>query len=533
MTGFTGTGVLLRLAARRDRVLIPVSILALVVLVAGSAQATIDLYPTTQAALGAMGEIVTNPALVAMYGPLTSHTLDAFAVFKTILLGGVFLCLLAYIVVRRHTRTEEEEGRLELVGSGVVGRRAPLAAAILLGTLAVLVTALLTIVSAVGIGLDSTGSIALGVAWLTFGLTWVGVTAFAAQLTETARGTTAFSLGALAIAFLLRAVGDTADSGSPMAFLTWLSPIGWGEKVAPYGENQFWPLLLGVAAFVVLCVGAFALLERRDLGAGVIPPRPGPARSRMRTVEALTSRLARGTIIGWVVTALLLGSVVGSIAGNVQSLMDSPQTAEMLRKLGGGTGTIVDIFFSAELHIAAVAVAAMGISLVTRLRSEETSMRGESVLATSVSRVRWALAHVGVAVAASVLVMGLVGLSAGLIDGKRTGDIAGSVGRVMGASLVTLPAIWVCVGIALVFVGLLPRSTGLVWAVLIGFLLLGEFGAIFGLPDWVQNLSPFGHVPGLPAADFAALPLAILTAIAAGFVALGAGALRRRDFPTT
>ena len=107
-----------------------------------------------------------------------------------------------------------------------------------------------------------------------------------------------------------------------------------------------------------------------------------------------------------------------------------------------------------------------------------------------------------------------------------------AIGRLVGASIVTLPAIWVCVGIALVFVGLLPRHTGLVWAVLIGFLLLGEFGAIFGLPDWVQSLSPFGHVPGLPAADLVMTPLVTLTAIAAGLVAVGAGALRRRDFPT-
>ncbi|MGW5242075.1 ABC transporter permease [Monashia sp. NPDC004114] len=531
MNGFTGTGALLRLAARRDRVLIPVSILVLVVFVAGSAQATVALYPDTGSALGAIGDIFKNPALVAMYGPLTSMTLDAFAVFKTILLGAVFLCLLAYIVVRRHTRTEEEEGRLELVGSGVVGRRAPLAAAVLLGTIAVLVTALLITISAIGVGLDHTGSVALGVAWLTIGLTWVGVTAFAAQLTETARGTATFSLGALGVAFLLRAVGDTAADDSPVRFLTWISPLGWGEKVSPYGENRLWPLLLGVAAYAALTATAFYLLERRDLGAGIIPPRPGPARGRMSTVEGLTARLARGTVIGWVVLSVLLGSVVGSIAGNVQSLMDSPQTAELLRKLGSGVGSLVDTFFTAELHIAAIAVAAMGISLVTRMRSEETSMRAESVLATAVTRIRWGLAHAGTAMVATAVVMALVGASAGLVDGRRTGDVAGSVGRLVAASLVTLPAIWVCIAIAVAFVGLVPRFTGLVWAVLIAFLLLGEFATIFGLPDWTTNLSPFGHVPALPGGTFHATPVVALLVIAAAVLAIGLAGLRRRDLP--
>ena len=131
----------------------------------------------------------------------------------------------------------------------------------------------------------------------------------------------------------------------------------------------------------------------------------------MGSIGSLTARLARGTVIGWVVTALLLGTVLGSIAGNVESMLDSPETADLLRKLGRGTGSLVDAFFAAELHIVAVAVAALGISLVTRTRSEETSGRAESVLATRTTRVRWALAHAGVAVVATALVMLLVGIS--------------------------------------------------------------------------------------------------------------------------
>lgn len=531
MNGLTGTGRLLRLAARRDRVLIPVSIIVLVVFVAGSAQATFELYPDTQSAMGAMGSIFENPALVAMYGPLTSHTIDSFAVFKTILLGAVFLCLLAYIVVRRHTRTEEEAGRLELLGAGVVGRRAPLAAAVLLGVAAVLATALLTTVASIQVGLDPAGSVALGVAWLTIGLTWVGVTALAAQLTETTRGTATITLGALGLAFLVRAVGDTAPEGSALRSLTWLSPLGWGEKVEPYGVNRLWPLALGVAAFVVLTAVAFRLLERRDLGAGIIPPRPGPATGSMRSVTGLTTRLARGTVVGWVVTAVVLGSVVGSIAGNVEAMLSDPSTEELLRKLGRGTGSLVDAFFAAELHIASVAVAGLGISLVTRLRSEESSGRAEPLLATATTRIRWALAHLAVAVAATTVVMALIGLVAGAVDGRRTGDVGGSVASLVGASVAMLPAIWVCVAIAMLLVGIAPRLTGLVWAFLIGFLLLGEFGTILGLPDWVTNLSPFGHIPSLPGGTVTPAPFVALLVVATVVAGSGVVALRRRDVP--
>ena len=36
--------------------------------------------------------LFTNPALVAMYGPITSLGIDSIATFKSVLLGGVFLC---------------------------------------------------------------------------------------------------------------------------------------------------------------------------------------------------------------------------------------------------------------------------------------------------------------------------------------------------------------------------------------------------------------------------------------------------------
>ena len=158
MSSLTGTGILLRLAWRRDRVLIPASLLALTALSVGSAQATIDLYPTDQAAVDGLGSVLGNPSIVAMYGPIAAENRDALSVFKTVLMGAVFVGLLAYAVVRRHTRVEEEVGRLELVGAGVVGRRAPLTAAMTLASLAVVGAGLLTTAGLIAVGLDATGS---------------------------------------------------------------------------------------------------------------------------------------------------------------------------------------------------------------------------------------------------------------------------------------------------------------------------------------------------------------------------------------
>ena len=144
MSGFTGTGALLRLALRRDRVLLPVSVALLVLLAGGSAQATVALYPTPVEAIAAARAVNASPAIVAMYGPIADPSNpDAVAAFKTVTMGAIFVAILAYALVRRHTRAEEEAGRTELVGAGVVGRRAPLSAAVLLSAGAVLLCGLL------------------------------------------------------------------------------------------------------------------------------------------------------------------------------------------------------------------------------------------------------------------------------------------------------------------------------------------------------------------------------------------------------
>ena len=528
--GFAGTPTLLRLAARRDRIGVPLGVAALVAMVASTARATLGLYPDATSALPATRDVIDNPALVALYGPLSDPTsLDALATFKTVLLGALFLCLLAYAIVRRHTRTEEEEGRLELLGAGVVGRRAPLAAAVIAATAAVIVTSGLVTAAAVLVGLAADGSIALGVGWAAVGLTWVGVTAVAAQVASTTRGTAALAVGALGIAYAVRIAGDSAPDDSALRHLTWLSPLGWVEKIAPYGANRLAVGLLGLAAYVVLVGVSFALLERRDLGGGLLAPREGPATGRISTPFGLAARLARGTVLAWLVGVTVLGSVIGAVADNVQGFLESPQVRDLLERLGGSFGDLVDLYFATEFGFAAVAAAALGVTLTVRLRGEEASGRAEPLLATPTRRLPWALAHVGLAVGATTLVMASLGVVIGLVRGAQVGDVPGQVVSLLGAAIVTLPAVWVCIGVAVLLFGLAPRWTSAAWAVLLAFFGVGEFGPLLELPGWLVDLSPFSHLPGLPGGDLRVLPLVVLTATAAGLVAIGLGGLSRRD----
>ena len=399
----------------------------------------------------------------------------------------------------------------------------------LLGTFAVLLTVVLTVVWSVAVGLDPAGSVALGVTWLVIGLSWVGVTAVAAQLTSSTRGTAGWSLGALAVAFLVRAVGDTAAADSPARFLSWISPLGWGVKVSPFGENRYWVVVLGLALYAALVVVAFALLDRRDLGAGVLPSRAGHERSTIASPGALTRRLARATLVGWVVAYVVLGVVLGSIARSVATFVDSPQVADMLRALGGDAGSITDLYFATELHFAAIGASALAIALITRMHTEETTTHLEALLATPVRRIGGRSATSCSPSSPPPLVMLVSATVAGLVHGADVGDVGGTVGRLTGAALSTLPAVWVVLAVAMLLYGALPRFTGLAWAALIVFLLLGEFGDLLDLPGWLVDLSPFTHLPALPGGTLEWSPLVGLTLVAAVVGAAGLAALRRRD----
>jgi ABC-2 type transport system permease protein len=528
-TSLRGTGILLRVAARRDRVLIPVSALALVALVVGSAQATVALYPDAASAMKDLGAVLGSPSALAMYGPATTTSLEGLSIFKTVLMGAVFLAILAYAVVRRHTRAEEEEGRLELVGSGAVGRDAPLAAAVALSTLTVLLTVTLASLGLVAIGFDVVGSLAFGVCWLIAGLFGMAVTAVAAQLTASARGCAAWALGTIGVAYLVRAVGDASTSDAGKA-LSWISPFGWTSKVAAYGHNRFWLLLPSLALTAALLVLAVALLHRRDLGAGLIASRPGRPRggATMRSIPGLVWRTGRPTVLGWTIVAAVLGSVVGSLMASVSDMLKSPAVVDMLRKLGGNAGTLMDIYLSTELRFAAAAAAAAGITLALHLAKEERTGRGETVLATATSRPSWFLTHAALALGTTAWVMALSGLAAGLTGSAASADAPG-VGASLAAALACVPAAWVCVGVALLLAGSSARYAAYAWAVFAVAFVLGELGSTLRLPTWLIDISPFAHMSQLPGGTFEAGPTIVLTILTVVLTGAGLAAYRRRD----
>lgn len=530
MSAFAGTGRLFRLALRRSRVLIGVWLAVFVVMAAGSASATVDLYPTLADRVAAAETINRSQAVVAFYGRIYDPTsIGAISMIKMGGLGAVFVAMLAVVLVVRHTRADEEAGRTELVRGAATSRPAPLAAALLV----VLVTngalALLTALALAATGLPLAGSVAFGLAWAGVGLAFGAIAAVAVQLTVSARGATSLSAAVLAVVYVVRAVGDAADASGPR-WLSWLSPIGWGQQFRPFAGNRWWVLLITIGFTVVVSGLALVVADRRDLGTGVLPVRAGRPEGApsLAGPVALAWRLDRGALVGWSIGFAMLGGILGNMAGSVGDFVTSSSAQDFITRLGGEKA-LVDAYLSLCLGMGGLVAAAFGVSMVSRLRTEEAAGRAEPVLATSVGRLRWARGQLLVAVGGTTLLMVLVGLSAGLARAASGGEAA-DVGRLLAASLVRLPAVWVPLAVTVTAFGLVPRMTAAVgWATLAGFVLLGELGPLLKLSHWVLDLSPFTHVPQLPGVALTVTPLAVLCLLVAVLGAVGLAGLRRRD----
>ncbi|HWB35328.1 MAG TPA: ABC antibiotics transporter, partial [Rugosimonospora sp.] len=394
MTSLAGTPALIRLAVRRDRIAIPAWILALTAFTAGStALWAADL--TDPADLLGEVRVTATSAGIRMLGLASGPSVGGYAMVRDYLTLAVLAALMSILAVVRHTRQGEETGRAELVGAAVVGQHASLAAA-----LAVTVGTNVLLAVALGLGLVAAGqpvagSFTAGAAVAAVGLAFAGVAAVTTQLATSTRGASGLAAAVLGLAFLFSGVGNLAGHADPAgvrvesAWPAWLSPIGWGEQMRPFGGDHWWPLLLAVGVLVGGAAVGAVLIDRRDFGLGLLPQRRGRAGAgrSLRSPSGLAWRLQRNALLGWGVAMVGFGLVLGGLAGQVE---DASGAARDWYTRMGGSEQILDAYRSSIMQMAAMAVAVYAVQVLLRMRAEEADGPLEPVLATAVGRIRWA-----------------------------------------------------------------------------------------------------------------------------------------------
>ncbi|WP_027963650.1 ABC transporter permease [Halalkalibacillus halophilus] len=522
------TGTILRLQAKRDRIRIPIWIVSFIAATILSLVAFQNVYPTA-AERQQIVETLVNPAMIALLGKvygIEDYTLGAILAHQMLAMTALVVGVMSILLVARHTREDEEIGRLELIRALPTGRLASLTATMLLLSisyfvLGILLGALLSALGVESVGME--GSFLYGAALATTGIFFMAITALTSQLAETSRGTVGLAFAILGIAYLTRAIGDVTNET-----ISWFSPFGWILESQVYVNNYWWTIFLTLGVAVVIMVIAFYLHAIRDSEAGFLPTKAGKdgASSFLQTPFGFSLRLQRTQIISWGVALFIFGGTYGAVLSETETYVAE---IEVMRQIldGAGAGNLIHQFVAYLAVIIAIFATIPMIQAVFRLSKEEKANRLESIYAGSISKTKIFLTYISIAFLTSFIMLSLAGIGMA-VAGISTTDGGVTFSEIYLALINYMPATWMMIGVAVLFVGI-GKWKGFVWLYLGYTFALVYLGNLLQLPEWVEWFSPFSYISEYPIEDFSWLAWGGLTIEALIFMVIGLILFARRD----
>lgn len=526
---YHNTNVLSRFILQRDRIRIPTWLISLSLITFSVAMAFTDLYATDQDRQ-AIAETMRNPAMSAMVGQgygLDNYTNGAMLAHQMLLFTGLTVAIMSILLVARHTRADEEDGRIEMIRSLPTGRLSNLSATVLVvsGTNVLLALIIGFGLYALGIeSMDLHGSLLYGAALGAIGIFFSAITALFAQLSENNRSTIGLSFAALGISYLIRGIGDAGNEA-----ISWFSPLGWVLGSEVYVNNYWWPILLTIGVALIIVILSLYLNAIRDLESGFISAKPGRkyAPQFLQSPLGLTLRLQRTGIITWMVAMVILGASYGSVLGDLESFFAGNEMMQELLTSAEGfslTEQFIPMLMSIMAMISTIPVL-MGIF---KLKSEENKNRTEHLLSRAVSRTQLLGGYFLISLMMSYMMLFLTAFGFWLA-GSAVLEDGISFAMLHNAAVVYLPSLWVMIGIAVLLVGFTPKFTGFTWLYLGYSFIVVYLGGLLQFPEWMSNLSPFGHISQLPVEDMDFMKSAVLIFIAVVLIVIGFIGYHRRD----
>ncbi len=477
-----------------------------------------------------IAQTMEKPAMIAMVGPgygIDNYTNGAMMAHQMLLFTAVVFAIMSILLVTKMTRTEEEEGKYELIRSLPVGRLSNLSASLVLISLLNIVIGLLTGIGLILInveGLNVQGSFLYGLTLTVAGLVFTGITAVIAQLTETSRGTSGLSFAILLFFYFLRAIGDVSSEA-----LSILSPLGLILRSQVYVENYWWPIIATMCLYFVLIIIAFYLNNRRDVGAGLLPAKQGKGEASKLLLSplGLILRLQRTSIISWLIAMLLLGISYGSVFGDLESFIDSN---EMIKDMFGNNPeySLTEQFITMLMVVLSILATVPAILIFLKVRGEEKKERNEHLLTRGISRYK-ILAYyflISIVMGGVSLFLSIFGLWASAASVME--DPIPFV-NLLKAGMAYLPAMLTVLIIATLLFGLLPKWTPLVWMYVIYSFITVYLGGLIDMPDWLVNISSFSHIPQLPVEEFSWTRIVVLLIISLVGAIISFLGYRKRD----
>jgi len=480
------------------------------------------------------------PILAGLAGPVVNvGTMGGYLQYKYGTFFPIILSLWSVLALSGTLASEMQRGSMEFLASTGLSRR-KIGLEKLSGHLTGLAIALLVTFISIAIagasfatlpGDEISATQAFGYSiWMVLMALAAGGVAFALA-PFIGRGAAAGIAGFITIAgFVLNGYQAAVPALAPLANLTW---FGWTNAHLPLAGQFDWPsvALLAVFDIVMLVIGIVAF-GRRDIGVTSTVPTPRLPRAlvglRGPTARSIGNNLSAA--IAWGVGIGIFGLLLAGASGSfTDTLNKSPDFSKLLESIFpnvdfSGVGGFLQLLF---IEIGIVLIGLAAATLASGWASDETSGRLEFLLASPLSRIRWAgSTAIGVLVDMALVVV-LTAIGIGIGGATAGGDLL----TPLTGTFVLFAYGAALIGIGVAVGGLFATrwAAPVVAVVVLLTWLLQILGPLFKLPDFVQQLALTNHYgqPMVGVWDWGGIALSL--AIAALGIAIGAWGFKRRD----
>jgi ABC-2 type transport system permease protein len=479
--------------------------------------------------VASLAALAANPAVRTMFGePAALDDPGGFTVWRTGTVVAVLLGVWGLLAVTRITRGEEDAGRWDLLLAGRVPVDRVVGRALLVVTSVMALAGTAIALAMVVTGAGPSGAVLHGAGLALLGMFFVGVGGLTAQVFPARGPANGAAMAVLGATLLLRMVGDGVAG---LGWARWLTPFGLVELSRPYDGNRWLPLLLLAVAAASGLLAAPAVAARRDLRGGrlAVATARAPRLALLGSVAAFAVRRTLHPLVGWSAGIGAYFLLIGLIADSLTAfLTDNPRFAQLAEQAGFASLSGVQGYAATLFALLAVPVGVFTAVRIAAFAADETDRRLTLLYAGPVTRTRSAGAEAAAAAAGAVVLAVVAGVATWL------GTTIAGAGLRLGAALAgvvnVLPIVALCLGAAVLALGVLPRAVSVVGALPAagGFLLLVVADSV-AAPGWVRGLSPFAHLAPVPQAATNWVAAAVMLVVALALALVGLVAYERRD----
>ncbi|WP_411843659.1 ABC transporter permease [Salinicoccus sp. HZC-1] len=471
-------------------------------------------------------ETLSNPAMVAMVGPVPEGTYTAAVMFshEMLVFMAIIHGLFGVMIANATSRRMEDRGLLEYVSSTGITRGNIFITQLLIGivmnvVLGVIIFTGLTVMNLESFNMEGNLLYALGTTL--FGILFYAITLVLAQLMPSSDWSFGVALSLLLLFYVGRSITDVVNMDYSVIF-----PYHWLSRIEPFGANDYvW--LLPFTIILVFIWLAWVLFVRRDLDDSYLKPGFKRKTRNIGSYPRLQLTGMKVLIISWLFGMLLIGLSYGSIFGELDTFIGENQFLAQAMENESGTDPILQ-FMSTLILVTSVIGIIPALMVSARILREEKSERLELLVSADISRARMLAVHGIYAVITGGLglvlaVLGMYGASIG-VEG-----IDVTLGRYLLTAVNYTAAIVLFTGLSMLLTGISKKLHTVIWLYFLYSFFVNYLGLIIGLDDVWRTVTPFHYLAEMPAREMDWMGWALVAGTGIVLGIIGAMLFKRRD----